>query len=187
MIESLRAELLLLTSGRPSFDKFPDADIVSTSGLFVLSGADTADDIKNRRSVARVMLIEDLRDDEYKLVDIQLFMDIAHLRHPMIIAIRTKSRKFKEIDTPKKMRGWTADLDHLEGFVKPDRSTVNAITDETPLDHASPPPFAPSQNADFLDDPFAPQDVDRVGAMKFGKSESLLWGLSNPCRSTSGF
>ena len=48
------------------------------------------------------MLIEDLRDDGYKLIDIQLFMDILHILPPLISVKSTKQHKFEEINIPKK-------------------------------------------------------------------------------------
>ena len=50
----------------------------------MLNGASPIGDIKNFRDEAREMLIEDLRGAGYKLMDIQLLMDVLHILPPLI-------------------------------------------------------------------------------------------------------
>ena len=59
-------------------------------------------------------------------------MDVLHILPPMISRKSTKLRKFEEVNIPKKMMRWTADLDRLEGLIKPDQMAVNAISVQIP-------------------------------------------------------
>ena len=98
--ETYCGELSTLIQDRTSFSKFVDADIVNTADISVLNGVSSIADIKNLRADARGMLIEDLRGDWYKLIDIQLFMDALHIPPPLISSKSTRQNKFEEINTP---------------------------------------------------------------------------------------
>ena len=76
------------------------------------------------------MLIGDLRDDGYRVIDIQLLTDIRHLSRPMVSGKFTTMRELEEIDTPRKNAALVVDRDRTEGVVKPDRLAVSAISDE---------------------------------------------------------
>ena len=71
----------------------------------MLNGVSLIDDIKNLRDEAREMLIEDLRGAGYKMMDIQLLMDVLHILPPPIRRKYAKQRKFEEINIPKKCSG----------------------------------------------------------------------------------
>ena len=120
----------------------------------MLNGACDIADIQNLRDEAREMLIDDLRDDGYKLIDIQLLMDVLHILQPMINSKSTKQHKFDEVNIPTKMRGRKSYLDRLEGLINPDHLTVNEISDQIPRDQADHPPLTPYPTAGFLASPW---------------------------------
>ena len=68
----------------------------------MLNGVCSTSDIKNLRAEARKIPIEDLRDDGYELIDIQLFMDALHILPPLISSKSTKLHKFEEANAPKR-------------------------------------------------------------------------------------
>ena len=71
-------------------------DIVGTADMFVRNRVASESGIKNIRSEARKIPIEDLRDDGFKMIGIHLLMCILHLSHPLISSKSTKMRKFGE-------------------------------------------------------------------------------------------
>ena len=133
------------------------------------------------------MLIEDLRDDGYKMSDIRLFMDVLHIPTPLINSKTTNLRKFEDVDIPKKMLRRAADLDRLEGPIKPDQMAANAISDQISRAQAVSPPFTPYHTADFLAPPWIPSESEHTGVRKIGLPESLVSDSSNPIPSTAGF
>ena len=122
------------------------------------------------------------------MIDIQLLMDIQHLPPPLIIRRTNNLRNFEEVNIPQKMKSWTADLDRLESFIKPDQLMVNAISDQISRAKAVPPPplrrfrqLILSRRLGYLTMP------STLGARKGGLRDSLMWDSANPSRSTAGF
>ena len=140
LIKCRRGELVSLTTGRPAFAKFTGADIVDTADIFVRNGVPSKSDIKNIRAESREVPIDDMREEGYKLMDIQLLMGMLHLAHPLISEQSDRLRKFGEWKSPKKMRWWEADLGRLESFIKPDRLMANGIPDQISRAKAAHPP-----------------------------------------------
>ena len=102
MILALRAELLTLTAGRPDFSKFTDADVADKADLFFANGIATASDINNIRPEGSDVLAEDLRGDGYRVIEIQLFMDIPHIRPPLLGVKRLSIRNMRMRTSPKR-------------------------------------------------------------------------------------
>ena len=65
---------------------------------------------------------------------------------PLINSRPDRQHKFKEVNAPGKMRGREADLDRIEGLVKPAQLTADAISDQTPRAQASTPLYALSNS-----------------------------------------
>ena len=167
--------------------KSTDTDIAATADMFVKNGISSAVDVENLRAEAREMLIEDLRDEGFKLIDIQLLMDILHLLPPMISQKTSKLHKFGEVNIPQKMKGLAADLDRLESFIKPDHLMVNAISDQISRAKAVPPLLRR-----FLQLILPPHRgsltmLSMLGVRKAGLRDSLMSDSANPSPFTAGF
>ena len=153
--------------------------------MFARNGVYSSADVKNLRAEARDMLIEDLRDEGFKLIDIQLLMDILHLLPPLISQKTNKLRKFEEVNIPQKMKSWTADLDRLESFIKPDQLMVNAISDQISRAKAVPPPYTPFPTADFVAPPWLPNDAEHVRSQEGWNARQSDVGFRQPQSSHS--
>ena len=132
------------------------------------------------------MLIEDLRDEGFKLIDIQLLMDILHLIPPLISHKANKMRKFEEVNIPQKMDGWAAGLGRLESSTKPDQMMANAISDQISRAKAVPhPPYTPFPTADFVAPPWMPNDAERVRSQEGWVARQSDVGFHQPQSSHS--
>ena len=96
------------------------------------------------------------------MVDIQLLVDMIHLPHPMIIGRSANLRKFEEVDIPKKMRCWGADLDRLGYFTKPDQRMANAISDQISRARDAMAPYKPLRTSDSAHPPWKHNDTEHV-------------------------
>ena len=125
-----RSELHALISVRPDFAKFTDRDIVDTADLFALWGISAVVDIENIRAGSRDMAVEDLRDEGYRMLAIQLVVDILNLPHPMIRGKSPGQHKCEEVNfnPPRKMRGWTGDLRSSLFLANPVNLAADAIS-----------------------------------------------------------
>ena len=129
------SEIFTMVQMRPAFAKFAGAGIVPAHGVFALDSA---------CGEARDALVADLRDDGYKLLDIQLRMGALHSPPPLVISNPAIMRKSEEVDIPKKAIRRAADIGRLDGLINPDQLSAGAISGQLPISGGGPAVYAVS-------------------------------------------